>query len=114
MTVDELKEMCAIDGFDWAEGDCPEGEQKGKPGFFIRAPRFDKDGEDNPVAHVTIEALPTTGWPAIKRFALAGRDVSQITRVVGYYSRVSNWNASKVGELRDRHKGNYGVENTPA
>jgi len=32
-----------------------------------------------------------------------------ITRIVGYYSRVSNWNKSKVGELRDRAKGEYGT-----
>ena len=35
-----------------------------------------------------------------------------ITRIVGYYSRVSNWNKSKIGELRDRvlsrHEGGYG------
>ena len=30
-----------------------------------------------------------------------------VTRIVGYYSRVSNWNKSKIGELRDRHIGNY-------
>lgn len=33
-----------------------------------------------------------------------------ITRIVGYYSRVNNWNKSKVGELRDRAKGKYGRE----
>lgn len=33
-----------------------------------------------------------------------------VTRIVGYYSRVSNWNKSKIGELRDRHKGNYSVK----
>jgi len=32
-----------------------------------------------------------------------------LTRVVGYYSRVSNWNESKKGELNDRKKGNYAV-----
>lgn len=32
-----------------------------------------------------------------------------MTRVVGYYSRVDNWNLSKRGELSDRHKGNYVV-----
>lgn len=32
-----------------------------------------------------------------------------ITRIVGYYSRVNNWNKSKVGELRDRAKGDYGT-----
>lgn len=32
-----------------------------------------------------------------------------ITRIVGYYSRTSNWNKSKIGELKDRHRGNYSV-----
>lgn len=32
-----------------------------------------------------------------------------VTRIVGYYSRVHNWNKSKVGELRDRAKGSYGL-----
>jgi len=38
--------------------------------------------------------------------------VQGVTRIVGYYSRVSNWNRSKIGELRDRQKGNYGVRPT--
>lgn len=33
--------------------------------------------------------------------------VYSVTRIVGYYSRISGWNASKIGELRDRMKGNY-------
>lgn len=32
-----------------------------------------------------------------------------MTRIVGYYSRTTNWNKSKVGELRDRSNGNYGL-----
>ena len=32
-----------------------------------------------------------------------------VTRIVGYYSRVSNWNKSKIGELHDRHMGTYSV-----
>lgn len=32
-----------------------------------------------------------------------------ITRIVGYFSRISNWNKSKIGELHDRHQGNYAV-----
>jgi len=35
-----------------------------------------------------------------------------VTRIVGYYSRITNWNKSKLGELQDRHKGNYGVRKT--
>ncbi|MEK7297852.1 MAG: hypothetical protein AAB069_08110 [Planctomycetota bacterium] len=33
-----------------------------------------------------------------------------VTRIVGYYSRVSNWNKSKIGELNDRHLGRYSVK----
>ncbi len=32
-----------------------------------------------------------------------------ITRVVGYFSRITNWNKSKKGELKDRHKGDYAL-----
>lgn len=32
-----------------------------------------------------------------------------ITRIVGYYSRVNNWNKSKIGELRDRNQRNYAL-----
>lgn len=35
--------------------------------------------------------------------------LSGITRIVGYFSRVNNWNRSKIGELRDRRRGTYGV-----
>lgn len=32
-----------------------------------------------------------------------------VTRIVGYYSRVNNWNKSKIGELRDRNQQNYAL-----
>jgi ribonucleoside-triphosphate reductase len=35
-----------------------------------------------------------------------------VTRIVGYFSRITNWNKSKLGELKDRHKGNYSVVNS--
>ena len=37
-------------------------------------------------------------------------DVYGVTRIVGYFSRTSNWNKSKIGELKDRRKGNYRIE----
>ncbi len=39
-------------------------------------------------------------------------NVYGMTRIVGYFSRVNNWNKSKLGELKDRHKGNYSVAGT--
>lgn len=35
------------------------------------------------------------------------KQVDVITRIVGYYSRTRNWNASKIEELKDRRQGNY-------
>ncbi|MDI6704533.1 MAG: anaerobic ribonucleoside-triphosphate reductase [bacterium] len=36
------------------------------------------------------------------------RNVEGITRVTGYFSRISGWNKGKIGELRDRYRG--GIE----
>ena len=33
--------------------------------------------------------------------------INHMTRVCGYYSYTKNWNPSKLGELTDRHKGDY-------
>jgi ribonucleoside-triphosphate reductase len=32
-----------------------------------------------------------------------------ISRVVGYFSRIDNWNASKRAEFKDRQKGDYKI-----
>lgn len=34
-----------------------------------------------------------------------------ITRIVGYFSRINNWNKSKIGELRERRRGDYRIGN---
>ena len=41
--------------------------------------------------------------------ACSSPHVYGITRIVGYYSRVNNWNPSKLAELRDRQRGNYKI-----
>lgn len=68
---------------------------------------------------VTIETIVKT---PIKDLMLALEtgvhiNVISVTRVVGYYSRINNWNKSKAniingkigGELGDRMKGNYWI-----
>jgi ribonucleoside-triphosphate reductase len=37
------------------------------------------------------------------------KNVYGISRVVGYFSRINNWNKSKTAEFRDRQKGDYRV-----
>jgi hypothetical protein len=38
-----------------------------------------------------------------------GHDLSHYSRVCGYFSRVENWNPSKVGEREARVKGDYSL-----
>jgi len=33
-----------------------------------------------------------------------GRNVDHLTRITGYFSKVSGWNKGKTGELKDRHR----------
>jgi hypothetical protein len=37
------------------------------------------------------------------------RVMTQITRIVGYYAMLHNWNRSKLAELRDRQRGEYAL-----
>ncbi|MBN2111978.1 hypothetical protein JW707_02655 [Candidatus Woesearchaeota archaeon] len=37
------------------------------------------------------------------------RNVYGMSRVVGYFSKINNWNASKKAELAARQKGNYKI-----
>ena len=64
--------------------------------------------------NVTARALDAIDWPTLHSLLKGereGRVLKHMTRVVGYYSQTANWNPSKLGELKDRHKGNYTVPN---
>jgi ribonucleoside-triphosphate reductase (formate) len=37
------------------------------------------------------------------------KNVYGISRVVGYFSRINNWNKSKKAEFKSRQKGDYDV-----
>ena len=41
------------------------------------------------------------------RCPICNNITEQYTRIVGYYSKIENWNDSKKQELKDRHRGNY-------
>ena len=36
-------------------------------------------------------------------------EIYGVTRIVGYYSKIKNWNKNKIGELKDRQSGNYQI-----
>lgn len=61
---------------------------------------------------VTFAAIAEEPWETLEAILTGKREprvLDHMTRVIGYFSRVQNWNKSKVGELSDRHRGQYGV-----
>ena len=99
MIVSDFIDTCVDKGYGWYEG-----EQDGKNGFFVGCEKL------GTAVHFTIEAIKNNEWPILERGIKQGRDVHHMTRIVGYYSRVENWNKSKKAELNDRQKGNYKIE----
>ena len=56
------------------------------------------------VTHCTFDAVAKNTMETLTTACSQGKDVDQITRVTGYFSRVSGWNKGKAGEHRDRHR----------
>ena len=78
-------------------------EEGGVEGFKVVNHEFEK------AFFVPIDLLIRTPLDAVVK-ALETNEfhrLESVTRIVGYYSRVRNWNSSKLSELNDRAKGNY-------
>ena len=65
------------------------------PGFEVELSEIVKHGVDRVIACALHEDTP--------------RILTHMTRIVGYFSNVHNWNRSKLAELADRRKGSYAV-----
>jgi len=64
------------------------------------------------ITSIGYETINEYDWQTLYDIISCKREAKAIhhmTRVCGYYSRVDNWNESKLGELKDRHLGNYAV-----
>jgi hypothetical protein len=82
--------------------------------------------EMSPQMLVTVRNRVTQRWYALDLCELSDEPLNQImdvllgkreplmlyvvTRIVGYYSSTENWNKSKLGELLDRRRGNYELD----
>ena len=67
----------------------------------------------NTYTELGLDAIIKNSWELLEEVLLGKREphvLYHMSRVVGYYSRTDNWNKSKIGELKDRHKGNYTLE----
>jgi hypothetical protein len=85
-----------------------------------------KDGEEPSFKDFYVEFIPTQLITKFSEEAISSagaadliavcrgerepKVLQQISRVVGYYSKIQNWNKSKLGELNDRQHGNYTTE----
>lgn len=99
MTREELIDLLVDMGWEWADHE--EGGIKGIA--------FKKTFNRNEIKyHFSDAGIERAKREEIAK-ALNAYDVSHITRIVGYFSRVSNWNKSKLGELKDRQGGSYEV-----
>jgi hypothetical protein len=72
--------------------------------------------EDMQSTYKTAFAVPVIlelPWEELRAMATGEKDIAplyHVTRIVGYFSRVENWNNSKIGELRDRRAGDYEIK----
>ena len=61
---------------------------------------------------IPVSELPDHTWEEFEMICTARRRpdvISKLSRIVGYYSNMRSWNKSKLAEMRDRQKGNYGL-----
>ncbi|NLO92016.1 MAG: anaerobic ribonucleoside-triphosphate reductase [Elusimicrobia bacterium] len=85
------------------------GEHKPSPEAILKL--VEKSWKNTPAAQLTIspEFTVCNDCQKMSRGLAAqcghcgSKNVYGITRIVGYYSRIDNWNLSKIGELHDRH-----------
>ena len=78
--------------------------------FVFEDKRFDNEQTIIPIGEIIDKVINSKSAYRVVQ-CIAGREkaivLNGITRIVGYYSRINNWNKSKIGELRDRSKGKY-------
>lgn len=61
---------------------------------------------------IPFDSIENLSWGELSEILIECRNPSilqHMTRIVGYFSRISNWNDSKMAELSDRHKGQYAI-----
>ena len=92
------------DGLEWLG--CKEGKTPSEDHALIRVIASDAKFS------VSVSAIRDNKWEDLEAVLLGKRSpriMTHITRIVGYYSQLQNWNRSKIAELGDRHKGDYSV-----
>jgi len=104
LTEQELRDGCCNNSIDVADG-----ETDGNKGWFLRWRSRDTKVDDTEISFLEADQLDGLTIGKVVSAVVHGRYVKHVSRIVGYFSRVDNWNPSKRGELKDRQAGNYRV-----
>jgi len=96
MTLEEFEKFVEKDGIEWAEDD---------EHFYFRDQNLAWYGKDPKNAlQIGKDRMKDLSLPDLEAELSRGLKVEHITRVTGYFAKVSSWNPGKRGELHDRHK----------
>lgn len=71
-----------------------------------------QDNGSGTIQLFTVDTILEHSWKELSdviRGIASPSVMMHLSRIVGYWSRVKNWNKSKLAELRDRQKGDYAV-----
>ena len=82
------------------------GERSGLDAVVVR------DTSTGSKTRLLVKTIAQHEWDELRPVILGQRDshpLYHVTRIVGYFSRIENWNKSKIGELADRRVGDYRV-----
>ena len=84
---------------------CVSEEENPEQDYFVI-----KNTRTGDTYRAMVSAVLENEWKDIEEVLSGKREgniLKHMSRIVGYYSRIENWNKSKIGELKDRHLGNY-------
>jgi len=80
------------------EFDYERNDVEGTKGVVVHNRRFDTK------VHFSYDAIEGNNLDFLLKQTHDGHNVEHITRVTGFFSKVSSWNKGKRGELQDRHR----------
>lgn len=75
-----------------------EGDFKGKDGLFVKNKIYET------LTHFTEKAIENNDLEFLILQTHHGKNIEQITRVTGFFSKVGSWNKGKIGELKERDR----------
>ncbi len=94
----EKKEFVEFLKSDVQNFEVTEAPHNGSDGVFVKNKVFDTE------THFTNETINEMELKELITATHHGKNIEQMTRVTGYFSKISKWNKGKKGELRDRHR----------